>query len=310
MTPKFKLAGQAAILTASFAIGASAADHSTANWLENTISPVANPIYFEDPRVTTEVRPIYMYHSLPSTFDFAGGSLPLGGKVQVMAVQARYALTDRLGLIASKDGYIMFQPGHTYAGTAVKHAYGWGDLAAGLKYVIYDNRDQQFIVTPGFTLTLPTGSEAVFQGHDKGDWNLFVSAEKGFDQFHATANAGFIIPNDFSKSTSQMHYSLQLDYYACQYFIPFAVMNGYTVLTDSSGQSSQSLNAVPLNREGYDLINFGSAKASGATQLTVGGGARSRVMKNVDLGVAYEVGVANPVGIFESRVTVDMIWRF
>jgi len=305
MKSKIKIASSAAVLTAALATSASAGNANTTNWLDNTISPVANPIYFEDPRVTSEVRPVYMYHWLPDTFHFSGGTVPLGGQVQVMAVQLRYALTEKLGLIATKDGYIEFQPHHTLG-----HEYGWGDLAAGLKYVLVDDQDNQAILTPGFTLTVPTGSPDVFQGHGSGEWNVFVSAEKGFDQLHFTGNAGFIIPNNFAQSTSQLHYSLQADYYLCQYFIPFAVANGYTILSNGNGQSSQSLQAVPLNTEGYDLINFGSADAAGTTQMTVGGGARSRILKNLDVGFAYEVGVVNPVGIFESRVTADVIWRF
>lgn len=309
MTTKTKIAGTAALLTAAVSLSAQAAEccskSSATNWLVNTISPVANPIYFEDPRVTSEVRPFYMYHWLPDTFKFAGGSVPLGGQVQVMAVQLRYALTDKLGLIATKDGYIEFQPDHTLG-----HAYGWGDLAAGLKYAVYENSDDQVIVTPGFTITLPTGSTEVFQGNGSGVWNLFVSAEKGFDQLHVTGNAGFNIPNNFEQQTAQAHYSLQVDYYTCQYFIPFGVMNGYTILSETSKTSDQSLSAVPLNTEGYDLINFGSARARGTTQLTLGGGARSRLLPNLDLGFAYEAGVVSPKGIFDTRVTADVIWRF
>ncbi len=305
MKSKIKIVSAAAVLTAALATSASAGNANTTNWLDNTISPVANPIYFEDPRVTSEVRPVYMYHWLPDTFHFSGGSVPLGGQVQVTAVQLRYALTDKLGLIATKDGYIEFQPNHTLG-----HGYGWGDLAAGLKYVLVDDQDNQAILTPGFTLTVPTGSTEVFQGHGSGEWNVFVSAEKGFDLLHFTGNAGFVIPNNFAQSTSQLHYSLQADYYLCQYFIPFAVANGYTILSNGNGQSDQSLKAVPLNTEGYDLINFGSADAAGTTQFTVGGGARSRILKNLDVGIAYEVGVVHPVGIFESRLTADVIWRF
>jgi hypothetical protein len=44
--------------------------------------------------------------------------------------------------------------------------------------------------------------------------------------------------------------------------------------------------------------------------MTIGGGVRSRIVKNVDVGIAYEAGVVNPVGIFESRITADVIWRF
>jgi len=300
-----KIAGPAAMLTAAFVTVAHAADTSQASWLDRTISPVANPIYFEDPNITSEVRPIYMYHFMPNTFHFDGGSVPLGGHVQVIALQLRYALTDRLGLIASKDGYIQFQPKHTLG-----HAYGWADLAAGLKYAVFKDEENQAIVTPGLTFTIPTGSTDVYQGHGSGEWNIFVSAEKGFDDFHVTANTGFIIPNNFSDNTAQLHYSLQLDYYTCQYFIPFAVMNGYTILSETDGKSDQSLSAVPLNTEGYDLINFGSCAAAGTTQWTLGGGARSRLVNHVDVGVAYEVGVGNSVGIFSSRITADLIWRF
>ena len=288
-------------LAAALAVRAGAVDAPQTSWLEKTISPVANPILFEDPKVTSEVRPVYLCQFLPDTFHYSGGSVSLGGQVQVMALQLRYALTDRLGLIASKDGYIQFQPQHTLG-----HAYGWADLAAGLKYALIQSEENEFILTPGFTLTVPTGSRDVYQGDGSGVWNLFVSAEKGFDELHATANAGFIIPNNFSDNTSQIHYSLQADYYLSQYFIPFAVMNGYTIL--SNGDHNQL--PVPLNTEGYDLINFGSTDASGTTQLAVGGGARSRLVKNIDLGVSYEVGVGNSVGIFSSRITADLIWRF
>jgi hypothetical protein len=301
MKSGIKIAGQVIVLSAALAARANAADTATVSWLDNTISPVANPIFFEDPKVTSEVRPIYMYHFLPNTFDYSGGSVPLGGQVQVMAIQIRYALTDRLGLIASKDGYIEFQPKNTLG-----HGYGWADLAAGLKYVLINDEENQFILTPGFTFTIPTGSHDVYQGYGSGVWNLFASAEKGFDQWHITGNAGFNIPNNFGDNTAQMHYSLQVDYYVCQYFIPFLVGNGYTILSDGN----RNLLPVPLNTEGYDLINFGSTDASGTTQLSLGGGARSRLMKNLDVGVSYEVGVGNPVGIFQSRITADLIWRF
>ena len=205
MKTTLKIAGSTAVLMATLATTARAAGSNNTNWLDNTISPVSNPIYFEDPKVTSEVRPVYMYHFLPGTFNFNGGSVPLGGQVQVMAVQFRYALTDKLGLIASKDGYIEFQPNST-----LNKSYGWGDLAAGLKYVLVDDQDDQFIMTPGFSLTLPTGSTAVFQARGSGEWNAFVSAEKGFDQLHLTANGGLIIPNNFGENTAQLHFKTTL----------------------------------------------------------------------------------------------------
>jgi len=272
------------------------------SWLDNTISPVANQIYFEDPRITTEIRPVYMYHMLPETFHFKGGSVALGGQARVFAVQLRYAVNDKLAIIATKDGYIEFQPDHTLA-----HAYGFGDLAAGLKYALVDDRDSQLLVTPGLTVTLPTGNQNVFQARGSGEENVFVSAEKGVDKLHLTGNVGFRIPNNFDDQTAQLHYSAQADYYVCRWFIPFVVANGYTVLTDGN---HKLLGIVPLNAEMYDLINFGATDAAGSTQFTLGGGARAKVVKNVDVGVAYEAGVADPKGIFDSRVTADVIVRF
>ena len=283
----------------------SASAQPSANWQDEAISPVGNPIYFEDPRITSEVRPVYMLHMLPSSFDFKGGSVPLGGTVQVTALQLRYALTDRLAIIATKDGYIEFQPDHTLA-----HQYGFADIAAGLKYALVDDKDQELLVTPGFTVTIPIGSTDVYQGHGAGLENIFVSAEKGFKQLHLIGNVGALIPNDFDKQTAQLHYSAQLDYYVAPLFIPFVEANGYTILSNGRSQADQSLSAVPLNTEGYDLIDFGSTAAAGTTQLTLGGGFRSKLTKNLDFGVAVEAGVIQPVGIFDSRVTVDFIWRF
>ncbi|TAL05031.1 MAG: hypothetical protein EPO07_04250 [Verrucomicrobia bacterium] len=272
------------------------------DWKAKAISPVGNPIYFEDPRITSEVRPIFMQHYLPDTFKFDGGSAPLGGDVRVYAIQLRYALTEKLGLIATKDGYIDFNPANTLTPQT-----GFANLAAGLKYALVDDAARQLIVTPGVTIEIPTGNQDVLQGRGKGEWNVFVSAAKGWDNFHLTGNVGFRIPNDWSQQTVQAHYSLQLDYYVCQYFIPFFVANGYTVLTEGK---NELLPGVALNTEMYDLINFGSTKAAGRTMITVGGGARAKVAKNVDLGVAYEAGVTDPVGIFDSRITADVIWRF
>lgn len=277
------------------------ADQKT-DWKAGLISPVANPIYFEDARITSEVRPIFMQHWLPDTFKFAGGSAPLGGDVRVYALQLRYAITEKLAFIATKDGYIEFKPDNT-----LSHAYGWADLAAGFKYAAVDDADNQLLITPGLTITLPTGNTDVFQGSGSGEWNLFVSSVKGWDDLHLSGNLGFRIPNDFSKQTAQAHYSLQLDYRVSDYFIPFVVLNGLTVLSEGD---DRLLGVVPLNTEMYDLINFGSTDAKGQTQIVLGGGFRSKLTDKVDVGVAYEAGVSDPKGIFDKRVTVDMIWRF
>ena len=191
------------------------------DWKLRTISPVANPLFFEDPQINSEVRPIFAYHNIYNSFVTGGGD------VRVYAAQLRYAVNDRLAIIATKDGYIDANLG------PLGHQSGWADLAAGLKYALIDDKENEFILTPGFRLTLPTGNKKVFQGTGKGEWDVFVSSGKGWGNFHATANAGLRLPNDMNQSTALAHYSAQLDYYTCQYFIPFISLNAMTVLNSA-----------------------------------------------------------------------------
>jgi len=66
------------------------------------VPPVSNPVLNETPFITTEVRPIYIYQNIPDNVPLAGVK---GGNINLWAVQLRVALTDRLGFIATKDGY-------------------------------------------------------------------------------------------------------------------------------------------------------------------------------------------------------------
>ena len=79
-------------------------------------------------------------------------------------------------------------------------------------------------------------------------------------------------------------------------------MNAYTTLSEGK--------ATAFKSEGFDLINFGSSGASGATQAAWGVGFRSRLHKNVDFGFAYEQGFTPGDDIFKDRFTMDFVFRF
>lgn len=281
----------AVLATGTLGMVAQAADGMSADWKDDAVSPVTNPVFFEDPQINSEVRPIFAYHNIDNKF------ITQGGAAQLYAVQLRYALTDRLALIAVKDGYINFDPD-----TALKKTGGFADLAAGLKYALIDDKDSQFILTPGLTVELPTGNSRVFQGNGDGTWNPFISASKGFGRLRVTGNVGGIIPNNFAEETAQIHYSAQIDYTTCRYFIPFVSMNAFTVVSEGT--------SLPLTVEGFDLFNFGSSDANGYTLAVTGVGFRSRLASSLDFGFAYEFPVTSPRSLFGDRFTVDFIWRF
>ncbi len=261
-----------------------------ADWKVNTIAPVTNPIFFEDPVIRSELRPIFAYHTIDKGF------LTGGGHATLYALQLRYALTDRLALIATQDGHFdIDSPG--------LNVDGWMDLAAGFKYALIDDAANQFILTPGLTFHIPTGDKEVFQGRGGGEFNPFVSFAKGYGDLHITGNVGLRIPVSTNEQNLVAHYSLMVDYYTCRWFIPFFTANFWTNLNDGT-------NIPGLRGNGYDVINFGGGNANGNTQGTLGIGFRSRILDNVDLGFAYEIAAVRPYGLTNNRVTVDMCIRF
>jgi len=273
-----------------FAAAAAQADQPESPlWSSTLVTPVANPIYFESPAIDSEVRPIFMYHELNENF-----AIP--GHLQVYALQFRLKLTDRLALIATKDGYVDVHP------KGAESTDGWADLAAGLKYALILDEANQFLLTPGARFEIPSGDDEVFQGNGDGAFDVFVSSAKGIGNFQLMGSVGVILPLDMDAETSQLHYSLQVAYPVCKWFKPFAALNGYTVLSDGNGPAFGS--------EGYDLINFGTSNASGETMIVLGAGARASLLDCLDLGFAYEQGVNHSDGIFDQRFTVDVIWKF
>lgn len=100
---------------------------------EHFYNPVGNPIYFETPFNNTGVRFLYLHHT------FAEESQLQGGDLNVYALQARLAITERLGFIATKDGYSDLNA------DALPKENGWNNIAAGLKYAFYVDRETDFV---------------------------------------------------------------------------------------------------------------------------------------------------------------------
>jgi len=263
---------------------------SQPSWKDKTISPVANPLYFEDPVIRNEFRPIFMYHNIDDGF------ITNGGDIQLAGAQLRLALTDRLQLIANKGGYMWINPG---AGQSVS---GWANLVAGLKYSLIDCEVDQFILTPGLTYEIPLGERDIFHGTGDGVINLFASAAKGYGDFHLTGYGGYQHALEGEANSSMVQFNVQADYFVNCHFIPFVTMSTWTVTNAGS--------ANPVPGEGYDAINFGSSLADGVTQAVLGVGFRSRLNECTDFGFAYQKALASPEGAFDNRLTFDISYRW
>ncbi|MBK1882744.1 transporter [Luteolibacter pohnpeiensis] len=266
--------------------------------------PISNPTLFDLALPTTNVHPIYIHHALPNHIETTAGRLPLGGDVDVYALQFEIALNDRLSVVASKDGYVDMNPDNT-----LSDENGFGNLGAGLKYAFLLDPVSRTAVSGTFGLELPTGNTDVFQGEGKGAANLSVSALKLIDDWQFAGGAGLQIPFSDSQSTSSWM-STHVSYEVSPWFIPLVELNWFHVLDAGDGSTTAVSSIVEF--EGGDYFNLGASNADQNRDLvTAAFGFRSRLCDSVDAGIAYEIPLTSEdTSLMESRLTVDFVWKF
>ena len=248
------------------------------------------PTIFESAVVEGSVRPMVMYQRLPETSIFGGGDL------QVYAVQLRVPITDRLGLIATKDGYIDLNPDNG------SDEEGFADVAAGLKYALIDDREAGLIVSPGFVFEVDAGNHDVFQGNGDGVLRTFVSAGLARADFNLLGNLGFNLPVDGADETHSLDYHLHLSYDAHEHVQPLVEVHGISF--------TRNARALPVNFEGGDLINLGASRVAGQNVFTGAIGARFPINDTVSLGAAYEFPLGSRNDLLADRFTFDAVISF
>jgi hypothetical protein len=262
--------------------------------LDEMISPVSSPTVNEDPRNVTDIRPMYMYTSIPK--DFITG----GGNYSVVAMQLRVALHERFSFIATKDGYIFLRP---HAG--VPNNNGFANLAFGFKGSLFQSEEWAAIVSAGLRYEAPTGNTDVLQGQwgggGSGVINPFLSAAKGFGDFHVQMYTGPRVAISGIDS-SYWDFNLHTDYR-----IPW--MNLYPLFEFNLVQTYDGGRRLPIDQEGNDLVNLGAHYASGNTVATTAFGARWRACEWMDFGVTAEVPVTQSEGLLGWRITSDVVIR-
>lgn len=257
-------------------------------WTKRLIEPVTQPTIFESPVIDTQVRPMHMIHGLPSDSVFAGGT------VNITAVQARYAVDDRLAIIATKDGYIDLDP------DAGSHESGLADIAAGAKYVVIDDPDSGLLVTPGAVFEFDSGDKDVFQGNGDGLLRAFVSAGLDREEWNFLGNLGLNLPLDNDAESTSIDWHAHASYAVTPDFYPLVELNGITWIAEGD--------ATPFDFEGGDLINLGAQDGNG-TVVSGALGARYFFSDNLQVGAAYEVPLTSREDILDDRFTIDLIWR-
>jgi len=305
---------------------------ATSDGLGEFIAPVSNPTNFEDPRVESDVRPLYVYHSLSNTFldsvQKAGLQAP-GGSAQIVAVQLRLKLMERLALIATKDGYVWVSPNHS-VDNVVTNGNGFANVAGGLKYNFFKDVTLPALATAGVRYEVPSGEPqalqgSVFRSHNvlgadlnkrgSGVLNLFLSGAWGIGNAHLMGYTG---PRVAMSAVDSSFYdtSLHLDYKLGSIY-PLVEFNWVHVI-DGGNRLQPIQNAgVNMRDEGVDFFNLGAPSAAGMDVATVAFGGRWRITDNldvlgqsggVDFGAVAEFPVTGYGSVFGWRMTTDLIF--
>lgn len=284
---------------------------NSGDWANSLIRPITNPTLFDLAVPTTNIRPIFAYHALPDTVNTIAGDLPVGGDVQVYALQFEYAFSDRLSLVATKDGYIDFN-----ANGVLNDQSGFANLGAGLKYAFILDPEAGHALSGSMTFELPTGNSDVFQGEGKGIVNLILSGVKTMDDWQFAGSTGVSIPFSDQQSTNGF-LSAHVSREVTPWFIPLLELNVFTVLDPGDGRGNfngQAGGAVPgiVRFEGSDFFNLGAVNSDDNRHLvTAAIGFRSKITDSIQTGIAYEIPLTSDENsVIESRLTLDLVWRF
>jgi len=283
---------------------------------EGFVMPMASPYLFEDPFITTGVSAYGIWHDFPESSVFDGGD------AWVVAVQARVAITDRLALIATKDGYVFLDSKNG----VLDDEQGFFDIGAGLKYAIVDRPEDDFILSGIARLDIPVGDDEVFSGNGDGVFVPSLSGAWGIGNLHLIGDLGGRIPFDRDKESTSLFYHLHVDYAIAPFLVPFAELSGihWTDSGDGSFRVDTTL-APPLDTvdlstaqaalgtgsfEGIDLVNLGSADVGGHDLLTLAFGVRFPVIAHTSFGVAYEFPITHRQDLFNQRVSMNLTVEF
>lgn len=257
------------------------------------VPPLSNPLFNETPYITTEIRPIYIHQDIPK--DFAGG-ITGGGNIDLGAAEIRVALTERLGFIASKDGYgtVDFKRG-------LPDDEGFANISFGFKYAVISDPKNDGILTVGVEYEPPTGDLKVgpiqLQGDGDGFIDVFVTGAKAYGKLGLQASVGANFALDGYHDSSMFHWSVHADYEVLPGLFPLIEFNGFTTID----KGRRNL----LTNEGIDLVNFGSVESG--TVVTMALGARYRLNRHVAFGAGYEFPITEREDLMNWRIYADLV---
>jgi hypothetical protein len=278
-------------------------------------APMSHPFYFEDPFITTSLSLWGIWHEFPESSVFQGGD------AIAYAAQIRVALTDRLALIATKDGRYQLRPDNNLLDTEK----GYGDWGLGLKYALLKSKENEprYIVSPSLRYETTNGDEDVLNGNGEGVWIPAVSAALEAGPLQLTTAVGARLPVDGDAESQIVFYYLHLDHPVTDWLIPFVEFSGLSYVDEGDGSNPIKLfngTRLPVDTvqsvlgvdpfEGYDVANVGSGRVEGDDVFAFAVGLRAKLTERLWLGLAYERPLTKRRHILKQRATMNLLYEY
>jgi hypothetical protein len=275
--------------------------------------PIVAPYLFEDPFVTTNAVPYFLWHDFPEQSVFDGGAL------YAAALQLRVALTDRVALIATKDGFVWNRNGNPL----LEDSQGYMNIAAGVKVALWQNREAGQILSGILRVEVPTGSSDQYQGHKSGMAVPSLSGAASTGPVRWIADLGAQIPFDGRDLSSSIFYHVYAGLDVTPYVQPFVQISGLRWIESGNGslpirlKNGGTLDLDTVQNvlgtgafEGADVVNLGSQLVDNLDLITAAAGVHLPLAEHVTLSVAYERPITEPKGIFQQRITSALVLEF
>ncbi len=265
------------------------------------VPPVTQFVLNETPFITTEVKPVFLYHNIPDGF------ITDGGRVIAGAVQGRLAINERFGIIATTDGYADVDFDEVLPDTD-----GFLDLTAGVKYALISDPEAGNILTAGVRYVAPvgnieTGGIDLNGGSSAGYIDSFLTGAKLFDTgTQIQASVGYQAALDRSENWSFVHLHVHANHEVSPGFYPLLEAN-FILPTDGGDR-------IPgASLTGADVFDIGASDPSGI--VTFAAGARYRFSPNFIAGAAFEanlvdIGADEADSVYGWRITTDLTIHF
>ncbi len=259
-----------------------------------------NFIFFEDPRTLTEARGIFFHHQTPDNVGTLGAP---GGQVQLYALQLRAALTERLSVIAVKDGYIVTDINAGPLDDLLDD--GWASVTAGLKYNLLRDPEAGSLLSAGLTYEIPIGSQRALQDIGDGEFYVFLTGgQRLWDGMaHYLTSVGYRFPVDNNVQTSAINWSNHLDVKLTDRFYAFTEFSWWHWTSSASA-------GLPLGVAGQDAFNLFSTNVTGNDLLTQNVGLKFKPSSQCEMGIAYQFPLTSFEDIIDYRVQAEVILRY